>query len=258
MRISAILAATLLVSASAHGATVSLTDASVYSQDFNTLALFGTTNSILPAGWQIVETGANADGKYRAGDGSSNVGDTYSFGSNASVDRALGSIRSESLASTFGAAFTNNTGATITQLAIQYTGEEWRLGGEGRVDQLNFQYAAGTGLIGSGAFVDFVPLDFMTPNTLMVGAKNGNAAANRTLISSTITGLNIANGQSFVLQWADADVAGPDDGLAVDDFFLTPTLASTVPEPSTWTMMLLGFAGLGFAFRQTCRKVSTA
>jgi hypothetical protein len=32
--------------------------------------------------------------------------------------------------------------------------------------------------------------------------------------------------------------------------------ASAVPEPSTWALMLLGFAGLGFAFRQSRRKVS--
>jgi PEP-CTERM motif len=37
-------------------------------------------------------------------------------------------------------------------------------------------------------------------------------------------------------------------GISVDDFFVA------VPEPSTWTMMLLGFAGLGFAgYRQTRR-----
>ena len=33
---------------------------------------------------------------------------------------------------------------------------------------------------------------------------------------------------------------------------------TTVPEPATWVMMLLGFAGLGFAFRQSRRKVSFA
>jgi hypothetical protein len=33
---------------------------------------------------------------------------------------------------------------------------------------------------------------------------------------------------------------------------------SSVPEPGTWAMMLLGFAGLGFAFRQSRRKVSFA
>jgi hypothetical protein len=37
-------------------------------------------------------------------------------------------------------------------------------------------------------------------------------------------------------------------------FDYTPTAA--VPEPSTWAMMLLGFAGLGFAFRQSRRKLS--
>jgi hypothetical protein len=36
------------------------------------------------------------------------------------------------------------------------------------------------------------------------------------------------------------------------------SLATAVPEPSTWGMMLIGFAGLGFAFRQSRRKVSFA
>jgi hypothetical protein len=35
-------------------------------------------------------------------------------------------------------------------------------------------------------------------------------------------------------------------------------VAAAVPEPSTWAMMLLGFLGLGFAFRQSRRKVSFA
>jgi hypothetical protein len=39
-------------------------------------------------------------------------------------------------------------------------------------------------------------------------------------------------------------------------FDYTPTAA--VPEPPTWAMMLLGFAGLGFAFRQSRRKASFA
>jgi hypothetical protein len=35
-------------------------------------------------------------------------------------------------------------------------------------------------------------------------------------------------------------------------------VTATVPEPSTWAMMLLGFLGLGFAFRQSRRKASFA
>ena len=45
------------------------------------------------------------------------------------------------------------------------------------------------------------------------------------------------------------------DGLATE--FLTAT--SVVPEPSTWAMMLLGFAGLGFVgHRRTRKAISTA
>jgi probable HAF family extracellular repeat protein len=39
-------------------------------------------------------------------------------------------------------------------------------------------------------------------------------------------------------------------------FLASDPPASTVPEPSTWAMILLGFAGLGFAFRQSRRKMS--
>jgi hypothetical protein len=47
-----------------------------------------------------------------------------------------------------------------------------------------------------------------------------------------------------------------DSSGASQGFLATPI--SGVPEPSTWAMMLLGFAGLGFAFRQSRRKVSFA
>jgi hypothetical protein len=34
-------------------------------------------------------------------------------------------------------------------------------------------------------------------------------------------------------------------------------VASVVPEPSTWAMMLMGFAGLGFAGYRRARRVGT-
>jgi hypothetical protein len=51
-----------------------------------------------------------------------------------------------------------------------------------------------------------------------------------------------------------------DLALAADvtDLAVVSDLAAAAPEPSTWAMMLLGFAGLGFAFRQSRRKVSFA
>src|SRR5687768_9628182 len=101
-------------------AQVSLTGG-IYTQNFNTLALSGTSSTV-PAGWLFSESGTNANGTYTAGTGSSNTGDTYSFGPSANTERAFGGLQSGSLNPTVGAGFTNNTGGTITTLAITYTG----------------------------------------------------------------------------------------------------------------------------------------
>jgi hypothetical protein len=55
------------------------------------------------------------------------------------------------------------------------------------------------------------------------------------------------------------DIVGPTPATA-PTFNLTFSLTgvSGVPEPSTWAMMLIGFLGLGFAFRQSRRGVEMA
>jgi hypothetical protein len=66
--------------------------------------------------------------------------------------------------------------------------------------------------------------------TSPIGPLNGNAAANRTPISGTITSLNIPNGATFWIRWADLNAASFDDGLAIDDFSLTPAANTTAPS----------------------------
>ena len=93
--------------------SVSLTTlGSAYSQDFDTLANTGTTNSLGINGWYLDEAGSSTanNGQYATGTGSGNAGDVYSFGATASAERALGTLRSGSLTPTIGAQFTNNTG----------------------------------------------------------------------------------------------------------------------------------------------------
>jgi hypothetical protein len=51
---------------------------------------------------------------------------------------------------------------------------------------------------------------------------------------------------------------GSETITATFDFESSRLQVSSVPEPSTWAMMLLGFAGLGFAFKQSRRKVAFA
>jgi uncharacterized protein len=193
---------------------------SPYTQDFNTLAIAGTS-STLPAGWVFLETGANANTLYTAGTGSGNAGDTYSFGAAASSERALGGLQSGNLLPTIGAQFTNSTGATLTSLAISYTGEQWRLGTLARTDRIDFQYSLNATSLNTGTWTDVNALDFNAPTTTgVVGLLNGNAAANRTALSDVIPSLSIANGATFWIRWSSFDATGADDGLAVDDFSL--------------------------------------
>jgi len=191
-----------------------------YSQDFNTLASTGTS-SALPVGWFFSESGTNADGLYAAGTGSSNTGNTYSFGNTPATDRALGGLLSGSLTSTFGANILNNSGSVITQLPIQYTGEQWRLGTLGRVDRLDFQYSLDATSLTTGTWIDVDALDFTAPVTTgATGVLDGNLEANKTGIQFLITGLNIPNGSNIWIRWTDFNASSNDDGLAVDDFFI--------------------------------------
>jgi hypothetical protein len=48
------------------------------------------------------------------------------------------------------------------------------------------------------------------------------------------------------------------DVNGVNTGFAAVQLSSAVPEPAAWAMMLLGFAGLGFAFRRSRRKAAFA
>lgn len=205
------------------------------TENFDTLAAAGTS-AVVPNGWAFAETGANANTTYTAGTGSGNAGDTYSFGAANSSERAFGGLRSSNLVPAIGASFTNNTGAAISALSVAYTGEEWRLGTAARTDQLDFQYsltatAINTG--GAGVWTDVNALDFVTPNTAATGAKDGNAAANRTAVAAAITNLNIPNGATFFIRWTDAAASGSNDGLAIDDFSITASgTGAASPSPS--------------------------
>ena len=126
---------------------VSLTTlGSAATQNFDTLSNVAgsTTNNLTIPGWFMTESGGGArdNEQYAVDTGGSTTGDTYSYGAAGSTERALGSLRSGTLIPIFGACYTNNTGATITSLAVAYNGEEWRLGtaGADRPAQLRIQH----------------------------------------------------------------------------------------------------------------------
>lgn len=120
-----------------------------------------------------------------------------------------------------GACFTNGTGSTLSSFGAAYTGEQWRLGAITRADRMDFQYSLDATSLSTGTWVDVDALDFSSPDTGTVGAKNGNATTNRTALASTVNSVSIANGATFCVRWNDLDATGADDGLSVDDFSIT-------------------------------------
>jgi hypothetical protein len=246
------------------------------TQNFDTLLTTGTANpwtddSTLP-GWyaQFSATPANPT-TYRADSGGSNTGAIYSWGVagvNPLTDRALGSVSSGTPVTVyFALKLTNNTGSPIGSIDVSYTGEQWRDGGAAvpAAQTTNFQYqiaAAGTitdANTPTTGWTTFPTLSFTSPTFTNTGAGvalDGNAAANRTAKSATITfGTPVSVGQEIWIRWEDINDTGNDHGLAVDDLSVTPNGVSgplqyrsaaignwnanatweSSPDGSTWT-----------------------
>jgi len=203
------------------------------TQSFDTLPASGSTtwtnDSTLP-GWYHARTGTGTT--IVANNGSSNAGNLYSYGTGTATDRALGSLGSGNAAIGnlfWGIRLTNNTGSTITSLDVSYVGEQWR-NSNAAAQTVAFSYLIGSPTV-TGSLAEFqsagvgvAALDFTSPITggSPAIALDGNLAANRVAISSTITGLNIPNGTEIMLRWSDPDHTGADHGLSIDDFSVTP------------------------------------
>ncbi len=190
----------------------------------------GFTAATGVTGWQGANfSGSSTTTEFRAQNGSGAGGSgrgVISFGSTGSSDRALGTLATSNQINSFGLVLTNNTGAPITFFTVSYVGEQWRRGSVPGPNKLAFLYRLGSGLASTG-LTAFPALDFVAPNTQGAPTEvaiDGNAAANRTAITGTITGINWAPGTNLVLQWNGQDQTGQDDGLAIDDFsFVVPT-----------------------------------
>src|SRR4051812_31001623 len=163
---------------------VSLTTlGSASTQNFDTLSntAGSTTNSLTIPGWFLTESGGGArdNEQYAVDTGGSTTGDMYSYGAAGSTERALGQLRSGTLIPLFGACFTNNTGSTITSLAVAYTGEEWRLGTAARTDQMNFEYSLNATDLVTGTWTNGAAPNFVTPDTATARRQERDPPARR-------------------------------------------------------------------------------
>jgi hypothetical protein len=190
-----------------------------HTQNFNTLASSGTpgwTNAVAPLSAWYAYAGTTAITNYRTA--SSTTGGLYSYGTNAE-DRSLGSLASDSSGTLrFGVAFINTTGQTVTNLTINFTAEQWRVGTSAATNTLSFHYCITNGVLPLSDTAEWRPvaaLDYdspLTTNTQADGACYVSAAR-----SAAITRYPILPGEVLLLRWSDPNDAGGDHGLGIDD-----------------------------------------
>jgi hypothetical protein len=224
-----------------------------YSQDFNTLPTSASnvagaaggipawTNDTTLDGWYAGSSSTWVDGMVISNGGLSSMlsangtNGTGSFGTSSATDRALAPVRRNGGTSYVALRLTNDTGATLTEITLAYTGEQWR--SNNVAGSLVFAYSVDqSATINTGTYTAFNSLDFAAPQgvgSATSTALDGNALANRTAISSTITGLSLADGDDIWLRWAFSSNNAVN--LAIDDLTVT-----AVPEPGT--LALLGIA----------------
>ncbi len=238
--------ALLFLSASLLPAQISITSLNTpFSENFDSLASTGTTfaytNNVTLTGWYHAESGT-AQANYTVGTGSANGGTIYSYGvagTNALAERAFGELGSGTPGDiAIGVRIKNNTGSAINQLTVQYTGEEWRDGGNNPAfpNTLYCVYKTGTTITTLDTlYTGFTPvpgLNFTTPIFNTASATlDGNAAANRKVLSAVIP-VNIPSGNEIMIKWIDINNSGNDAGFGIDDFSVT---AKGIDDPNMGT-----------------------
>ncbi|HTQ37637.1 MAG TPA: autotransporter-associated beta strand repeat-containing protein [Pirellulales bacterium] len=113
--------------------------------------------------------------------------------------------------------FTNNTGAVIDSLTLNWNYEQWRYANTSGWD------LSGTGDLAGNATLN--SKDFAGTGS---GSGTNGTVTITSVPSFTLTGLSIANGDTFGLSWATTDQSSSDNGVSIDDFSLAFTNPGTV------------------------------
>lgn len=208
------------------GAPISMTGANgSYSQTFNTLIASGSTiwtNDATLPGWYAASSKLTTITN-TAFCGDSHVGGFYSFGTNNSSDRALGSQGSGSTGNLWwGLALRNDGAEVVTNLDIVFYGEQWRTSGA-TTQAITFACLSTSNLpaLSLPGYRLIPALTFAAPITGgSANALDGNQLANRVRLSAACA-VNVPSGYYLVLRWYDPDHDDSDHALAIDDLTLT-------------------------------------
>ena len=259
MRTTVLIAVAVLCLANVAGAAAIFGGGGIYTQNFDSIGPAGTTP---PLDWitgtynpyrnrQLLDVSPAAVNNHTLvpdNGSSSTLGRSYNYGTTGAPDRAIGHMCTTSNYGDAGlqVALFNNTGVPITQLLIEYAGEQWRKqqsSSPSKPERLRVYLSSAN----NGGYIYLTNLDFNapqdTPGNTNEWALDGNLPANRAILSKLVDlaaigypGGAIAPSALFYITWHDwNDDATRDHALAVDDVRIT-----AIPEPATLGLLAVG------------------
>ena len=154
----------------------------------------------------------------------------YHFGSSGSADRALGGIAGTSTwdgQGYVGIRLKNGSTKVITNLEVEYAMEQWYNSSRTQAATVTVDYRRSTAAITSvfdGSWTAISALNVAAPSTsAAIAPRDGNAATNRRVMRTTLSGLNLRVGEEIMLRFGYTfNSASNGNGLSIDDVVITP------------------------------------
>ncbi|MCI1186355.1 T9SS type A sorting domain-containing protein [Hymenobacter sp. DH14] len=154
----------------------------------------------------------------------------YHFGSAGSPDRALGGIAGTATwdgQGYVGIRLKNGSTKVITNLEVEYAMEQWYNSSRTQAATVTVEYRRSTAAITSvfdGRWTAISALNVAAPSTsAAIAPRDGNAATNRRVMHTTLSGLNLRVGEEIMLRFGYAfNSASNGNGLSIDDVVITP------------------------------------
>jgi len=234
------------------GGAVPVNGTMVYVQDFDSLGtapVLWADDVTLPGWYAQINNGDTPSGVLQVSDGTQSFNGLLNLGTAGHAERALGS-RAASAGNNaniaFGVQFVNTGDAPLKVARFTYTGELWRSNSSsgGRAETWTVYHFNSPTIItdldsganspnpsGGDFFTSLFPIaDWTSPNNLpRETAMNGNAAANRLVISVEPNLPWIYPGRHLAFKWTDTNLAGNDGYQGLDDVTVEFTSLAGVP-----------------------------
>ena len=204
-----------------------------YNENFDGMNATGTT--FLP-NWTALRSSGTGTAlqtlTMAVTDGTANSGNIYNTGTTASQERSFGTISSGSTIPAFGASFINNVGSTVSSVDISSVVEQWRTGDNIINEIVVFAYSLDATSLSTGTWTPITALNLneILTTSILAASVDGNLPANKSNISSSISGLTWANGTTMWIRWTDINDAGADSLLSIDNFSFKATATLSTKE----------------------------